>query len=69
MTRLERLERLAGELLLHSQERQRLSRQLIAAGVPGLRNSSDDAAAWQAIHRAIDELEAQAHSDRLRLPA
>ncbi len=69
MSRLERLERLAGELLMHSQERQRLSRQLIAAGVPGLRNSTDDVAAWQAIHRDIAELEAQAHADRLRLPA
>jgi hypothetical protein len=57
MSRLERLERLAADFLIWHNDRQRLSRRLMAAGFPGLATRDEDAALWRAIHAAIDELE------------
>lgn len=57
-----RLEALQRDYVRHCIERDRLSRRLEAAGMPGLRTSPADAAVWRAIHAAIDQLEAAANA-------
>lgn len=58
---LAKLEALQRDFLRHCIDRDRLSRRLEAAGMPGLRTAPADAAVWRSIHAAIDEAEAAAH--------
>lgn len=60
--KIEHLEALQRQFVRHCIERDRLSRRLEAAGMPGLRTAPADAAVWRAIHAAIDEAEAAANA-------
>lgn len=64
--KIERLEALQRDFLRHCMDRDRLSRRLEAAGMPGLRTAPADSAVWRAIHDAMDEAHWAAHAEKLR---
>jgi len=69
MSRLERFQKIYKEFIEHQLQRERLSRKLIALGLPGLPTTPLEAGLYRMICSTVDHLEAEQIFERARIEA